>query len=352
MSETQRARGGVVERPRPLHQELRPDVHGAPERPDDGERGDPAEHRAHVAVRRGQQPQPRQQQGGDRGCPEQRQRRGDAVEQPVVPLRRGARGQPVQHAPRRHAEQAAGRQRHQDQHRHRQPLPPHQVEGAVALQLLGHPVAHPAVGQGVVPAVDARDRLAREGPVGPGRVTGAHQEHAVAAAAAVGHLADRLDAGRQAVLQAALGGGRDRVEVHVQPPLEHRAQPPGELGAARLVARRQDQVAGGAGVVAAARGELDERAHGGARRLGRLGGRLGARGRRRGGGRLRRGLGRGAGREGPEGQEHERGGEAARAVDHPRNTARARRAGQGGRAGAQSRRPASRDARRLRRYSA
>ena len=50
------------------------------------------------------------------------------------------------------------------------------------------------------------------------------------AAAAVGHLADRVDARRQAVLRVALGERRERVEVDVDVALEHGAQAPGELG--------------------------------------------------------------------------------------------------------------------------
>ena len=99
-----------------------------------------------------------------------------------------------------------------------------------------------------------------------------------------------------------------------------------------LVVLRQHEVARGPRVVAAARRQVEERAHGRARRVGRLADGLGARGRRRRGarGRLGRdGCGRGSARAQHERHDGERGGEAARVREHARNTARARRAGQG-----------------------
>ena len=74
---------------------------------------------------------------------------------------------------------------------------------AVALQPLRDEVADPAVGQRVVPAVDPRDGLPREGPARPGGVAEAHDEDRILSAAAVGQLADRVDAVGQAVLQVA-----------------------------------------------------------------------------------------------------------------------------------------------------
>ena len=80
----ERPGGGVLRRPGPLHEELGPDVHRAPQGPEDGDRGGPAEERPDGAVGLGQQREPGQQHGGHRHRPQEGEgRRG--------PLRAGAR---------------------------------------------------------------------------------------------------------------------------------------------------------------------------------------------------------------------------------------------------------------------
>jgi len=228
----------------------------------------------------------------------------------LVPPRRSPPEQPLEERGREGAEDPPQGEGDREKGGQGQPLPPHELARAVALELRGHPAADPAVGQRVVPAVDPGHGLPGKGPDRPLSVPRPHDEDRAPAPVAVGHLTDAVDARGQAVLGVALGQRRERVEVDVEVAVEDGPQPVGKLRSAALLARRELQVTGRRRVVALP-DEVEERAHGGAGRVGGLSYRLWrGRGRGRGGG-----LGEEAGEglcgdevgEEEDGQEHERG---------------------------------------------
>ena len=95
----ERPGGGTLGRPGPLHQELGPHVDRAPEGPEDGDRGGPAEERPDGAVSLGQQPEPGQQDGGHHHRPQEGEGGRGPLQQALVPLGRGAHGDPVEERP-------------------------------------------------------------------------------------------------------------------------------------------------------------------------------------------------------------------------------------------------------------
>ena len=166
VTDEQRARRRVAERPGPLHQELAPDVDRAPQHPEHAERRQ--RRRAASAANAcapGRSPSQGRSSAAAATVHSSVSAGAICTSSALVP----ARGRAPERAGAARAwswpptTRPRG-ERERGERRQREPLPPHDAPRPGALQALRHRVADPAVGQRVVPAVDASRRSGARRP--------------------------------------------------------------------------------------------------------------------------------------------------------------------------------------------
>ena len=225
----QRAGARAVHDPRREADDVADAVHGAPDRPEEGDEPGRAQHGAGERVCRRVEREPGQQQREDADIQANAIGARSRASSSSSQVCGRARGDAAEIA-RDRGQRPRDDPRQQQHQRKREPLPPQQLLGAGTQQHVGDVVADPAIGELSVPAVDARDRGGRELPGGgAGPRSADHQDGlAIDGADDVGVL-------RLAVRDIPFRPRRHPVEVDGGIPFGGRAQLARQIGPAGLL---------------------------------------------------------------------------------------------------------------------